>query len=329
MARIDPLLSIEMFMKNMDKKNPRNIHPYSLDCETNSWISMSYGNHSNHPTYLSLVAIELCKGTDLSCLSDIIVTLDGNVATKISFDILYKISDVLYDEDNVYITFRKNVFPIYNLILSVYTDMSYVLRTHDKSHKITYKLHTIKEYIKIPRNPTNLSIFNMDNNPVKRINYFEEIYTDYSNMYDISKQIYLLGFLIETTRLKSLDVLVDKSVPIIKYNQYILEKCVVKKFLWTRKKSEVFNMIMDCILPTEIINHIESFISDTYLYYIPIHIDNKMLDPRGNYVNLTKDKSMHISINEPKFSKICFISWNCIEYRCGTARLYYTKGLYV
>ena len=182
----DPLINIDWYMRNTNHLlKSRELHPHSYDCETDCSIELSYMGGAE---YVSFIAIEFSRNIDLSTLSDIIIMMGGNIISKISFDILYKISDVTYDNDNVYITLKNNTFPIYNRPLQVFMNFNFVLHTHNNSQKIAYKLHILRAFNELRdhighlKNSKDLYIYNTDDDIIQKINYYREKYTDFSNV---------------------------------------------------------------------------------------------------------------------------------------------------
>lgn len=65
---------------------------------------------------------------------------------------------------------------------------------------------------------------------------------------------------------------------------------------------------MDKILPPEMIRHIESYINNTYLYYVPIDINNNKWNEVNNYIANRND--ITINFDKVYYGEINYVSQN-------------------
>lgn len=329
MEKYDCSIINGLLIQNAKRQKHMNI----INCETD--MMCSFDNRLF--TFVEIIAIEFNKTINLSNISIIDIYYGENMILTIPFNILYKTSNVTRDRENIYITIKKNLFPVYNGMLYA-LDRPYIhMRTFDGFMKINYKLH-IKciydiEYLsnshKRVGDITKISI-NQHSTPFNQYFYHETVFSD---TYKIPFICNMTGFFLETTRLKNLKILLDIGQKVIlnEFNQYVLTQLIVNKDIWTYKKSKMFNLIMGKILPYEIINYIESYINDIYLYYIPVHMDNTMLSVTNSYVDnsYVKNerilKNIEIVFDEPKISNICYISTNYLISVGGLVRVHYIR----
>lgn len=228
-----------------------------------------------HKAYFAeIVAIEIDKKHYLSEYINFRVYVGGSIIWNIPFNLLYKLSNIKINGDSYYIALSNKIFmehmimplPMYKLmcnqvhielVTSIDTPISYKLHIrHINSEDYVLPLGSI-----IGGDTTSYTIREYRHKPLILINN-----TDVYN----TRLIRPSGFFIETLPLKSLSINLGDGIHTKKYNSNALNLHIVHKDEWTQHKSEVFNIIMEKVLPYEMIHHIEEYICDTYMYYIPI-----------------------------------------------------------
>lgn len=290
-------------------KNGNNID----DCGIFDTIYCSTNEHINIPykeTTLKFIAIQLDKKQNLQDIHDIHIYIGYNLIWKLSFNMLCKLSKITYDDDNCYITFHDDMFDTIPVASIPFHPVQF--RINSKK-QIKYELHLEYRYIKYQKPLDNVCI---------PITQYHESGINHLETHIVPNDIRnFTGFFIETTKIKNLTIKLD-GITVIKYNQYVLNSNMVAKDIWTKRKSVVFNIIMEKIMPYEIIDHIEKYICDTYLYYVPINIDNKKWFSKDNKYIPVRGKRMLIDLHEPKIADICFISHNKYHILGGCINIY-------
>ena len=94
---------------------------------------------------------------------------------------------------------------------------------------------------------------------------------------------------------------------------------------------------MNKVLPSEIINHIESYINDTYLYFVPIDINNPDWDKTNNNLKFAnysqvcistnkhddRDENIFIQFDDTYYGDICYMSHNWLHIERNTCIPYF------
>ena len=95
-----------------------------------------------------------------------------------------------------------------------------------------------------------------------------------------------------------------------KYKPDIIQKQIIKKNVWIYKGSRSLYIIMEKILPLEIINYIEEYIADIHIYYLPINPQNDLFEHKDNYFYGPTHQHTHkisVVLDSPKKSVVCCV----------------------
>ncbi len=271
-----------------------------------------------------IVGIEIDKRTSISDYKDIIIYYNGSIICSVPLNIYFKLSKKMIGESSTYISTKSPHFFLYQLLPVVplynlfWCNVEVVLTSYIN---VNFALH-----VKYTRIENNIRI-NDDQCEVRDIKTIK--YETLKSVSEISipcnkHGLNTCGFLLESTKIGYLDVNINETY-CTKYDKSKLNIHKIYKKKWSRCKNNVFGIIMEKILPREMINHIEEYIMDTYLYYIPI-------DSCGYYQIYDKKNDGSGSINikfKNKFSgNIYYLYHNQIIYFNNTGDLRILYDLY-
>lgn len=290
-------------------------HPFH--CNTNIHFDIE-----NSIDSLKFLAIKINKKY-ITKLNQVIIYIGGSIILNINFDLLYKLSKKKYDNDFCYITLPNNFFfkNIEYLPVACFTwnPVQFLITSTDNLQYELYlkfsKKINIQEHLKLMQSNQLILINNYVHSNTRLLK---------NNKVDYRASRFT-GFFVETTKIKEIQIFFN-DIPIINYDWYTLSSFIIKKDIWNHKKSKVFNIIMNKILPFEIINHIESYINDTYLYFVPIDINNPDWDKTNNnlkFVNYShfwlsgerddRDEDVFIQFDSTYYGDICYTSHNWLR----------------
>jgi len=318
---------------NLDTKT-ENIFMEEILCITNSNIHIHIRNKGNlfgiykdlpndeqrlflHENYFAeIAAIEIDKKYCESDFASLQVYIGGSLVWDIPFGMLCKLSSMSIDNDNnSYRISLSNDFFVDGMIIPllmsklVYHEVSVILIS---TNMIPYKLylkHIFSENYFEPVEPDRYSMQQYVCNKfwnVKNVDLYNNRYFNISDMF------------IETTfPLQNLSVAIDGFVLKRKYRKNKLDTHIIYKDLWTPKKSDIFNIIMDKLLPYEMINHIEEYIPNTYIYRISIDYSNLLRYGKIGYDTKNHVNKVIIDFGKEMCGNIYCVYNNDLDYRSG------------
>lgn len=235
---------------------------------------------------LKIMAIEIDNKHSITDFLNIKINIGGISVFDIPFSIMYNLSKITYSDKKCYINvpsgmFMENEIPI-PLHSIPYMSCSFMI---ESNKNIPYIIHL---------KCTSLES-RLDNTTKQyHIHQYCKADTQVLEKNIVPKDICALhGIFVETNKkIENMNInysTEDVMFTLVAYNKYVLDLCIINKDIWTKRKSEVFNIIMEKILPYEMIHYIEEYIGDTYTYYIPIDIDDtKWNSMNGNYIPVRK-----------------------------------------
>lgn len=264
-----------MIHRNYDIKNST---MEIISGTTNSQLKIS-----NSAYFVEVFTIEINKDYSTSNYTNFRIYTGGVVLYDIPFDLLYKLSKIMFYNDKcriilpneLYMKYIITPIPIQNLVYhtvgatlvsNITTTYNLHLRYIDSEdymtsismiprriikNELSAGLYQIQQYYHKPFASTNSAVFALHNGIQKPHGCFIETMTPNKNL-----SIYLDNICI--------------------CNPHTLKSYNIQKNIWTQHKSEVFNIIMEKILPYEMIHNIEEYIDNTYntyICYIPINYD--------------------------------------------------------
>lgn len=266
----------------------------SIVCKTNESVQCFRAHLAQ------IIAIKIDKFCDVNKFEDIILTIGSIDVLNIRFNLLYKLSKKECIDNCYYITFPENYL--------------FLNGEHLPISCTTYN----NKYFKITgENDIQYELYIKESLFVDKIARTDFIFPINLYVYDISRTLkknkvdnrtkYFTGFFIETTKIKEISI-EYQGFCLLKYDSYMLSSRILHKDIWNRKKSKIFNIIMDKILPPEMIRHIESYINNTYLYYVPIDINNNKWNEVNNYIANRND--ITINFDKVYYGEINYVSQN-------------------
>ncbi len=291
-------------------------HPFH--CNTNIHFDIE-----NSIDSLKFLAIKINK-KHITKLNQVVIYIGASIILNINFDLLYKLSKKIYDTDFCYITLPNNFFfkNIEYLPVARFTwsPVQFLITSTDNLQYELYLKFSKKvinqEYMKLRQSDQLILINNYVHSNTRLLKYNQ---VDY-------RAPRFTGFFVETTEINKIQIFYN-DIPIINYDWYALSSFIIKKDIWNHKKSKVFNIIMNKILPFEIINYIESYINDTYLYFVPVDINNPDWDKTNNNLQFAnysqfcistnkydgRDENIFIQFDDTYYGDICYTSHNWLH----------------
>lgn len=252
----------------------------SIDHKTNNYIIFNYFQQFPAPCLgiVEFLAIEIDSDIDISNFKNMVVTIESIEILHISFSLLYKLCAISIYEKSLIITFPKyfftnngNKFPLY-----IYPDNKMTFSISSE-FDLRYRLHV--KYTNFTEFKKKESVSNFIQN--YRVKQYKKQHIGILNINKIDYPQYIYGFFIESkmTKIKEIKIECNPNYSndkylLQQYNYYALNSLIINKYIWNNSRSRVFNILMSNLLPPEMVNYIESYICNTYLYYIPINLDN-------------------------------------------------------
>lgn len=252
----------------MDMQNKEeNMPDKHIIATTNTKITIA----QQYDMQFEIVGIEIDKRTSISDYKDIIIYINGSIICSVPLNIYFKLSKKMIGESSTYISTKSPHFFLYQLLPVVplynlfWCNVKVVLTSHIN---VNFALHV--KYTKIENN-IRISDDQCEVCDIKTIKYETLKSVSEISIPSNKHRLNTCGFLLESTKIGYLDVNINE-IYCTKYNKSKLNIHKIHKKKWSRCKNNVFGIIMEKILPREMINHIEEYITDTYIYYIPIDL---------------------------------------------------------
>ncbi len=235
---------------------------------------------------LKIMAIEIDNKYCMLDFLNIKINIGGNSVFDIPFSIMCKLSKITYSDKKCYINvpsgmFMENGTPI-PLHYIPYMSCSFMIESNKNIPYIIHLKYTLLESrLENTTKQYHIHQYRKADTQILEKNIVpKDICALHGIFVETNKQIENMNVNYSTEKIKYI---------LVEYNKYVLDSYIINKNIWTRRKSEVFNIIMEKILPYEMIHYIEEYIGDTYTYYIPIDIDDtKWNSMNGNYIPVCK-----------------------------------------
>ena len=266
-----------------------------------------------------IIGIEINKKTSVSDYGDFKLEIGGNIICCIPLNIFAKLSKKMYENDSQYISIEPQQIFIYDLLPTIplydlpFHQTFIVLTSNTDIDFILHLRHTEIDILQYKNRATDGEIQEIKTLCHEQLNSVSEIIIPFNE-----RKFNSCGVLIETTEINDLTIIVNNEYRIKKHNKKILDVHKIHKNKWTKYKSHIFNIVMEKILPYEMINCIEEFIADTYLYYIPIDLGNYY---RKFQRNNSGDKSIIIKFGDKVTGDIHYLYYNEIMFMHGVCGL--------